>query len=133
MQGRTLNQLRGYIDGTSTVKKCNAIGHLAKGSAHDADVLALTDDLPAELEDLFEKGAAVSNSTTALLTIQTMLLSLNAVNRQQLLKKQFQLAHFIEVQVLFNSLYQHIAKFEKEIRGVNLRWRLSYTSYLYRN
>ena len=29
---------------TCKVKKCYGIGHLAKGSARDADVLALTDD-----------------------------------------------------------------------------------------
>ena len=71
------------------VKKCNAIGHLAKGSAHNADLLALTDDLPAELEDLFEKKGGCpgpSNLTTAQLRMQTMLCSFNAVNRQQLLK-----------------------------------------------
>ena len=59
------------------MKKYNAIGNLAKGSTHDAAVLASTGDPPAELEDEFEKKAAIpgpSNSTTAQLTIMTMFL-----------------------------------------------------------
>ena len=124
LKGRTKNQLRAYIDGTSTIKKCNAIGHLSAGGAHDDALNALTDNPPDELKDLFEKsrptvGATSSASSSNQGTIRTMFRKQTVVNQQQLLKK-IQLAHFVGVRALSNSMYEHLSSFEKEIHGVDL-------------
>ena len=126
LQGRTKNQLRAYVDGTHTVKRYNAVCHVAKGGAHESAVLAMTDNPPEELQDLFQekKMAATSDLNNSISrptqsTIQTMFRKLTVINKQQLLKK-FQLAHFIGVHALSNSMYEHISKFEKEIHRVDL-------------
>ena len=123
LQGRSKSQLRAYIDGTTTVKKCNAVSHVATGGAHETAVLAVSDNPPQELEDLFKQKKTASStgeSTSATQsTIRTMFRNLTVINKQQLLKK-FQLAHFVGVRALSTSMYEHIAKFEKDVHGVDL-------------
>ena len=114
-------QLQAYIDGTKLVKKCNTLNHVVRG-AHNTALLALTDDPPQELGDLFGKKkiptSAESDCSTQS-TIRTTFRKLTAANKEQLLKK-FQLVHFVGVSALFHNMYEKIAKFEKNIHRVNV-------------
>ena len=61
LKGKTKNQLLAYIDGTEVIKKCNVVSHTAKGTAHDTAFLALSDNPPDELSDLFTKKITKCN------------------------------------------------------------------------
>ena len=82
----------------------------------------LSDNPPEELADLFRKGPYEADKDvcgTSQTTIFKVFRNMTATNKEQLLKK-FQLAHFIGVRALSHNMYEHFAKFEKEIHGVNL-------------
>ena len=104
--------VKNWIDGSSTVKKNNAVDHL-KSNIHSCAVLKLKE------KQTTSAGKEIAQETSSQKTIVECAREISKSQKSQLIKN-FQLAHFLTVKNKSFNFFKDMVKFGKEVHKVDV-------------